>query len=1617
MRRLRAWLTVAWLAACAFPPAAAQTPAAALRIDAGMHTQPITGIAADRQGRWVATVSTDQTLKIWDAASQRLERTVVLAAQPGLDGAPSAVAMSPDGRSVVVAGRALPPQLIDRASGEVRQLGEAPGERVVELVWAPDGRTIAALLGGRGGVRLYEAATLKPLGGLPDQPVIGMDLGAEGRLLAYLFDGSLRLFEPRDGRWTQVAAGRLSEYWRGYKDPKPGERRSGWDDPGPGVVRIAPDGRHAAVARVGLLRIAIVALPTLQVVETVAPPDRSQGAFGPLAWNAGSDQVLFVGGAWPSAARDELGLIDLRRDPDPHARAPASRVRLWSPEGVAGDRTPMPAPHRVQAVPQGFVFATTEPSWGVFRTDQPRSQRVERVTLSLSAASYAGGHAVDAAGHPLFLADTAEGLQPVRFDLERLQFQALQPRTLERGAGERGGTRQDAETLWRDDGTGRRLWSVALPAVPVAVTTRAGADGSGFVAARLADGSWRWYRYADGAELLALYIARDTRRWVAWTPTGEAAGDLTLLRRTVPRGGAYTLAELRGELKPQPQAIARALQAPAPEVVAAAAAAASSPLRVVSPLSGSSPSRDLVTLTVRVPREVALQAVDVRIDERAVGRVDVSQMRRAEGPAGDGGLRYSFDLRQPMAPARITLTGQFGGGVPRAEAAVTLGKPLGNRPEWNDVTFFNPLTRDLRACSARSVPLDEAARQLRAQVDAAVARHVVPNGHSMVEWVYPVEVDMGLALLYADRPQEAEAWARARLDLELLRIPRNVDDYPNRNALVARRIALMGLLGRTLHTRNSQEAERWLQQAHALQLEQWQPAQLGCQNSKVTGNDTYCGALRTRLVARHRAQLWGDFYESTGRLAEAREVFDAAARAYAEGYDPRPRDAEPFRARADELEAQIALRDGSLSPALRATLLKTPSPAAVVALARAGHADDARKAAASIGAAFEKRLPTVFEPRRTSLEPPKPDAVVPASACPVHFDPAARKPGDSRSAVEPLRDASATADLGSRVALALLAAGDADGAFRAAEATYAAAAAYFGAAHPLALQAQAALARVQAARGRAAEALDLWRPWATKFNAAIGDQLWGLGEDARRALLRPARANVEALYASLAQAARDGSLRPDDVDLAAAVALASRGLLTRTAAEINGLARSRGDPASRQTVEQLDAVRRELAALAQRGDADATALAAARARRDALESKLATQLQGRRSADRATPAAVAGALGPGEALVEFLAFRGGEGPAAPAGLLALVSSGGGAPRRLVPYAELAPVERALAEYRRSVEPQGGGDKAGRAARLRQSAQALHAALWAPLEPLLHGRQRVWVVPDGLVATVPLHALAGADGEALATRVDLRVLNAPQTLLERPAATPAGRALVLGGPDFGGAPRRGAGSDRAVTLGIRLQDLWFAPLPGALAEAAAVGRLLQPAGGATVLTGAQATKQAVFAAQAPRVMHLATHGYFLDDVRALDDDEDPLQALALSGLALRGANVALSAGVKNGAPGSRDGLLTALEVTALDLRRTQLVVLSACETGLGRLQNGEGVLGLTRAFHEAGARFVLSTLWSIDDEGTKAFMDLFYAEVAAGRAPAEALAAARQAFLRHPRFSDPYYWAPFVLTGA
>jgi len=227
-----------------------------------------------------------------------------------------------------------------------------------------------------------------------------------------------------------------------------------------------------------------------------------------------------------------------------------------------------------------------------------------------------------------------------------------------------------------------------------------------------------------------------------------------------------------------------------------------------------------------------------------------------------------------------------------------------------------------------------------------------------------------------------------------------------------------------------------------------------------------------------------------------------------------------------------------------------------------------------------------------------------------------------------------------------------------------------------------------------------------------------------------------------------------------------------------------------------------------------------------------------------------------------------------------------------------------------------------------------------------------------------------------------------------------------------------------------------------------------------LTGDLASEGA-FREAAPkhRYLHLATHGFFADpSVRsalARDVNErDPLQSQLLSDQSIVGYHPDLLSGiVLAGAnappPEGDDGILTAAEVQALDLRRVDLVTLSACETGLGQSAGGEGLLGLQRAFQVAGAKHVVASLWMVDDHATQALMTEFYTNLWQRKLPpiealrqaqlkmlvayqpkdkklragfqdakidAAALAAARERLKAGEATLPPFYWAAFVISG-
>lgn len=250
---------------------------------------------------------------------------------------------------------------------------------------------------------------------------------------------------------------------------------------------------------------------------------------------------------------------------------------------------------------------------------------------------------------------------------------------------------------------------------------------------------------------------------------------------------------------------------------------------------------------------------------------------------------------------------------------------------------------------------------------------------------------------------------------------------------------------------------------------------------------------------------------------------------------------------------------------------------------------------------------------------------------------------------------------------------------------------------------------------------------------------------------------------------------------------------------------------------------------------------------------------------------------------------------------------------------------------------------------------------------------------------------------LAERYAIRYVGSGRDLLSPRSAAPRKELALYGNPDFGAGSNAIVPDAPKATLVMRSADLHdfgklnLPPLPGTADECRRLAKLATGAGWTVhEHLGADATEPALMHDTHPGILHLATHGFFLpeekvrneklDDLRFQSDRPEPLltNPMHRSGVALSGAQRTLEAWQKDQAPPPEtDGILTADEVAALDLEGTWLVTLSACETGVGEARSVEGVLGLRRAFVQAGAGNLLMTLWPVNDQTTADIMEDFY----------------------------------------
>ena len=550
---------------------------------------------------------------------------------------------------------------------------------------------------------------------------------------------------------------------------------------------------------------------------------------------------------------------------------------------------------------------------------------------------------------------------------------------------------------------------------------------------------------------------------------------------------------------------------------------------------------------------------------------------------------------------------------------------------------------------------------------------------------------------------------------------------------------------------------------------------------------------------------------------------------------------------------------------------------------------------------------------------------------------------------------------------------------------------------------------------------------------------------------------------------------PEAAERSAAWLANAKAVGQEATAEAIQIARRAKDPAAQKAAAELQAIRKEIAGLRQAAEQGATDQSAARL--ETLEQKERAAILALGLSfdwlEREDPwvaiGAIRAALPATSVFVDIARFRprdfafaAREGErfepyGAPRYVAWIVPPAGRGGIRVVDLGEAAGIDALVAEYRDRIEAAKGPEdtirKLGEAA-----AQAELAVVAAPLakrtiEPLLAaakealGRdpEELVISPDGPLWLVPFAALVLADGRFAVEAVAIRHVTSGRDLLAKRAAPAAdatsglGRPLIMAAPNFDspstGKAAAAPAADRSLARPARPSRRLppVKPLPGTLEEARSVADAVRQIATTPpeIVVADEATETRFKAARRPALAVLATHGFFLDkqefDADALaiqqagagrglvdtqgDEVENPLTRC---GLMFAGCNRAPAAG------DGEDGVLTGLEILGCDLRGTRLVVLSACQTGLGKVESGEGVAGLRQAFQLAGAETVVSTLWSVPDKETAQLSNAMFTALAEGETAAQAVRRAQLAVIRSRtellEASHPYYWAAFTTTG-
>lgn len=553
--------------------------------------------------------------------------------------------------------------------------------------------------------------------------------------------------------------------------------------------------------------------------------------------------------------------------------------------------------------------------------------------------------------------------------------------------------------------------------------------------------------------------------------------------------------------------------------------------------------------------------------------------------------------------------------------------------------------------------------------------------------------------------------------------------------------------------------------------------------------------------------------------------------------------------------------------------------------------------------------------------------------------------------------------------------------------------------------------------------------------------------------------------------------------LAALVLLQRKGRILDAISDSLTVLRQRFNPEDQRLLDQLNSTTARLAKLALNGkqkmDADEfqKQLKSLEEQKESLEAEI-SQRSGefRAQSQPVTLAAVQAAIPRNAALVEFASYRpfnpraenNNEAYGKPHYAVYVIHEEGEAQWKELGEAQA--IDASVDELRKALRDPQRND-------VQRLARDLDEKVMQPIRALTGDATQLLISPDGELNLIPFAALVDEQGRYLIQRYSFTYLTSGRDLLRMQVARVSkSRPLVVANPSFGEPANEFLASTtkltaptsrrRSITTGRDLSEVYFAPLGGTEQEAHSIHRLFPEA---NVLTAAQATESAVKQVNAPSVLHLATHGFFLSEpgavsspapvatttsnaksipraiangspanatsqsatgsvntigspvskavstgspppvtTRGMNANSKIANPLLRSGLALAGANLPDNS--------NDDGILTALEASGLNLWGTKLVVLSACDTGIGEVRNGEGVYGLRRAFVLAGAESLVMSLWPVSDYTTRQLMTHYYQNLKQGLGRGDALRVVQLQMLKRDPKLHPFYWANFIQSG-